>query len=79
MNNNEISDEQVVRKVQRGQTDYFSIIAERYRNKIFSIGMRFFYNHDDSADFAQEVFLRAFDRIESYKEIAPFRFWLATG
>jgi len=77
MNNNEISDEQVVRKVQRGQTDYFSIIVERYRNKIFSIGMRFFYNHDDSADFAQEVFLRAFDRIESYKEIAPFRFWLA--
>jgi len=77
MNNRDISDELIVRKVQQGKTEYFSIIVERYRNRIFSIGMRFFYNHDDSADFTQEVFLRAYDRIHSYREIAPFRFWLA--
>ncbi len=77
MINKDLSDEQIIRKVQEGHTEYFSTIVERYRNKIFSIGMRFFYNSDDSADFAQEVFLRAYDRIHSYREIAPFRFWLA--
>lgn len=77
MNRKELSDELIVRNVQQGQTEYFSIIVERYRNKIFSMGMRFFYNYDDSADFAQEVFLKTYDRIHSYREIAPFRFWLA--
>jgi len=77
MNKKDISDELIVRNVQQGRTEYFSMIVERYRNRIFGIGMRFFYNHDDSADFTQEVFLRAFDRIHSYREIAPFRFWLA--
>ena len=77
MNKNDISDELIVRNVQQGRTEYFSMIVERYRNKIFGMGMRFFYNQDDSADYTQEVFLRAYDRIHSYREIAPFRFWLA--
>jgi len=76
MDKDGLSDEQAVRKVQKGQSDYFSLIVERYSSRIFSIGMRFFYNSEDSADFTQEVFLKAFDKIESYREIAPFRFWL---
>lgn len=71
-----LSDEQAVRKVQKGKSEFFRIIVERYTNRIFSMGMRFFYNSEDSADFTQEVFLKAFDKIESYREIAPFRFWL---
>lgn len=77
MNKKDISDELIVRNVQQGRTEYFSMIVERYRNRIFGIGMRFFYNHDDSADFTQEVFLRVYDKIHSYREIAPFRYWLA--
>lgn len=76
MDKENLSDEQAVRKVQKGRSEYFSIIVERYSSRIFGIGMRFFYNGDDSADFTQEVFLKAFDKIESYREIAPFRFWL---
>ncbi len=76
MDKDNLSDEQAVRKVQKGKSEFFKIIVERYSSRIFSIGMRFFYNSEDSADFAQEVFLKAFDKIESYREIAPFRFWL---
>ncbi|HPF07186.1 MAG TPA: sigma-70 family RNA polymerase sigma factor [Spirochaetota bacterium] len=76
MDKDGLSDEQAVRKVQKGRSEYFSLIVERYSSRIFSIGMRFFYNSDDSADFTQEVFLKAFDKIEAYREIAPFRFWL---
>ena len=76
MDKDGLSDEQAVRKVQKGRSEYFSLIVERYSSRIFSIGMRFFYNSEDSADFTQEVFLKAFDKIEAYREIAPFRFWL---
>jgi RNA polymerase sigma-70 factor (ECF subfamily) len=76
MDKENLSDEQAVRKVQKGKSEFFSLIVDRYSSRIFSIGMRFFYNSEDSADFTQEVFLKAFDKIESYREIAPFRFWL---
>lgn len=70
------SDEYIVRQVQKGNIELYSLIVERYQDKIFSIGMRFFYDRDDSADFAQEVFLKAFDKIDTYREIALFRYWL---
>ena len=77
MTDKEFTDERVVRKVQKGDSELFRLIIERYQDKIFSIGMRFFYNRDDAADFSQEVFLKAFNNISAYREIAPFRFWLA--
>ena len=71
-----LTDEQIIKRVQKGKTEDFGEIVKRYSNKVFSIGMRFFYNTDDSADFSQEVFFKAFSNINSYREIAPFRFWL---
>jgi RNA polymerase sigma-70 factor (ECF subfamily) len=43
---------------------------------IYNIGMRFFKNSDESYDYTQEVFLRAHNKLTTYKGIAPFRFWL---
>lgn len=71
-----VSDEYLVRHIQKGDIEYYSLLVERYQDKIFSIGMRFFYDRDDSADFTQEVFLRAFSKIDSCREPAGFRFWL---
>jgi RNA polymerase sigma-70 factor (ECF subfamily) len=76
MQNDQAPDELIIRQVQNGSTELFRIIVERYENKIFSMGMRFFYNHEDSLDFTQEVFLKAYDRVHQYREIAPFKFWL---
>jgi len=76
MINDQTPDELIIRRVQNGFIEPFRLIVERYENKIFSMGMRFFYNHDDSLDFTQEVFLKAYDRIHQYREIAPFKFWL---
>lgn len=70
------SDEQVVRQIQKGDFELYRLIVERYNDNIFSIGMRFFYNRDDSSDFCQEVFLKIFSKINSYREIAPFKYWL---
>jgi len=72
----QFSDEYVVRQVQKGDFEFYSLIVERYQDRIFSIGMRFFYDRDDSADFAQEVFLKAFRNIDKFREIALFKYWL---
>jgi RNA polymerase sigma-70 factor, ECF subfamily len=76
MDNELKTDEQIVRQVLLGGIESFKIIVERYQKKIFGIGMRFFKNRDDSYDFVQEVFIRAFESLKSYAGRAPFRFWL---
>lgn len=70
------TDEYIVRQIQKGDFELYSLIVEKYQDKIFSIGMRFFYDRDDSADFTQEVFLKAFKNIGLFREIAPFKYWL---
>jgi RNA polymerase sigma-70 factor, ECF subfamily len=76
MDNETRTDEQIVKQVLLGVIDNFRVIVERYQKKIFGIGMRFFNNRDDSYDFTQEVFIRAFESLSSYAGRAPFRYWL---
>jgi RNA polymerase sigma-70 factor (ECF subfamily) len=76
MDNEHKTDEQIVKQVLLGGIESFKIIVERYQKKIFGIGMRFFKNRDDSYDFVQEVFIRAYESLRSYAGRAPFRFWL---
>jgi len=70
------SDEQIVQSILQGETERFRIIVRRYQEKIFNIGMRFFRNEFDSNDFVQDVFIRAYGNLGSYREKAPFRYWL---
>lgn len=76
MDNEHRTDEQIVKQVLVGGIESFKIIVERYQKKIFGIGMRFFKNREDSYDFVQEVFIRAYESLKSYAGRAPFRFWL---
>ena len=73
MSDNRLPDEQVVGKVLSGDIESFREIVTAYQDYIFNIGMRFFNNRDDALDFVQDVFLRTYNEIGSYKRKAPFR------
>jgi len=76
MDNEQKTDEQIVRQVLLGGIESFKTIVERYQKKVFGIGMRFFKNRDDSYDFTQEVFIRAYESLKTFAGRAPFPFWL---
>ena len=76
MKNDLVPDEEIVRRIINGDIDLFREVVKRYQNYIFSIGMRFFKNEDDSHDFLQEVFIKTYNNLKYYKGRAPFRFWL---
>ena len=66
-----------MKRVMRGDIESFAHIVRRYQKFIFSLGMRLFKNSDDSHDFTQEVFIKSYEKITTFRGIAPFRFWLA--
>ena len=69
-------DEVIIKHVIHGDTDSFKTIVERYQKQIYAIGMRFFKNYEDAYDFAQEVFIRAYKNLQSFKGKSPFKNWL---
>ena len=76
MQNEIFSDERIVSQVFDGDIETFRVIIERYQSYIYSIGMRFFKNDDDSNDFVQDVFIKAYNELGSFKGKAQFRSWL---
>ncbi len=70
------SDEIVAGKVQSGDTDAFGVLMDRYEAKITRYASKFLYSYDDRLDAVQEVFLRAYTHIQSFKTHEKFSPWL---
>jgi RNA polymerase sigma-70 factor, ECF subfamily len=71
-----VSDEKIVKRIINGDVESYRSIIERYEKHVYNIGLRFFRNGEDSSDFTQEVFLKVFESLGSFRGISPFRYWL---
>jgi len=43
-----------------GRREAFDVIVRRYQRHVYQLCFRFVHNHEDAADLAQDVFVRAF-------------------
>lgn len=53
-------------------------IIRMYQHGIYQLGLRLFCNRDTAADFAQDVFIKAFEKRRRYNPQKPFKPWLFT-
>lgn len=72
----QVTDEHVVTQVLRGDSESFRIIVERYQQHLYNIGMRFFRREDDAYDFVQEVFLKVYNNLGTYRQKGKFKSWM---
>ncbi len=71
-----VNDNLLVSRILEGQIDAYREIVARYQARVFYIGLKFFHNRHDAEDYAQEVFLKAFEKLQSFKGEVPFSSWL---
>ena len=70
------SDEQLVRRFQRGDISAFEMLVERHQDRIFRLASVWLYAPDAAADAAQDVFLRVYTGLPRFRfRAAPFT-WL---
>jgi len=72
----EAADEDVIDRVLDGDSDAFSILVRRYQRRILRLGYGFMKNVDESEDFAQDVFLKAYSGLAGFKGRSSFSTWL---
>lgn len=66
----------LVEKSKSGDIGAFEQLVENYQKKVFNIALRMIGNYDDAGDLTQEVFIRVFKSIKSFKEQSSFSTWL---
>lgn len=59
-----------------GDTSAFGALVRRHERRVFALVGRFFRQSHDVDDVAQETFLRAWQKLSSYRAEAPFEHWL---
>lgn len=74
----EISDDSLITKVRQGDTEAFAHIVNRYKVQIYNLMYRYSHTTEDAADMTQEVFCKAFERLNRYQKRTQFFSWLYT-
>lgn len=59
-----------------GRSEAFDVIVARYRRPVYQLCYRFTGNHEDAADLAQDVFVRAFKGLPRFKGDSSLGTWL---
>lgn len=71
-------DGELVRKAVEGSDSAFAELAERYRPRAFGTASRFARGRTELEDLAQDIFIRAWKGLKSYRAEAPFEHWFMT-
>ena len=78
VNKDSISDKDILFNLVDKDIDAFSIIVDRYKNRLLNFVYRFVKDFDVAEDIVQETFLRVFRKRHNYKAIANFSTWIFT-
>ena len=70
------TDNELVEQAMQGRTEAFSILVDRYRQKVFRTAMGFLHNADDAEDLTQEIFIKAWHALRSFDRKSAFSTWL---
>jgi RNA polymerase sigma-70 factor (ECF subfamily) len=65
----------LVQAFAEGRREAFDDIVARYRRTVYVVCYRFTGNHDDAADIAQDVFVRAFKGLARFKRESSLGTW----
>jgi RNA polymerase sigma-70 factor (ECF subfamily) len=69
-------DQLIVAQIVSGDKGLFRILVQRHEQAVYGMGISFFRNAEDAADFTQEVFLKAFRSLSHFQGRSRFSTWL---
>jgi RNA polymerase sigma-70 factor (ECF subfamily) len=72
----EQSDAEVITAVLRGETQRFEELIRRYSPRVFATARRYARRESEVEDIAQEVWIKAFQKLAGFRGEAPFEHWL---
>jgi RNA polymerase sigma factor (sigma-70 family) len=72
----EETDEQIAMRVQQGESERFGELIGRYQQKLLRYAGKFLFSAEDGADVVQDVFIKAYENIQSFDPSRRFSPWI---
>jgi len=72
----DVSELDLVRRCQAGDTEAFDELVTRYRTRVFSMIYNMVHNEQDAWDLAQDSFLKAWKSIKRFRGRSSFYTWI---
>jgi RNA polymerase sigma-70 factor (ECF subfamily) len=72
----EPSDAELIAAVLQGDPARFEPLIQKYSPRIFATARRYARREDEVQDIAQEIWLKAYQKLASFRGEAPFEHWL---
>lgn len=70
------TDQQLIARVQKGDTRAFDMLVLKYQHKIFGLISRYVHDADEVQDVAQEAFIKAYKALPKFRGDSQFYTWL---
>jgi RNA polymerase sigma-70 factor (ECF subfamily) len=72
----ERSEAELIAAVLKGDAASFEPLVQKYSPRVFATARRYARRESEIEDIAQEVWLKAFDKLKTFRGEAPFEHWL---
>src|SRR5688572_19301234 len=72
----EPSDSELIASVLKGNAASFEPLVTKYQPRVFATARRYARRESEIEDIVQEVFLKAFQKLNTFRGDAPFQHWL---
>lgn len=70
------SDAEIVAKVRQGRIDQFEELIRRHQPRVFAMARRHARLEREVEDIVQEIFVKAYQKLDTWRGDAPFEHWL---
>lgn len=70
------SENELIRRAQTGDPEAFSLLARNYERRIYSLALHYTRDAADAEDLSQDVWLKAYKAIHTFRGEASFYTWL---
>jgi DNA-directed RNA polymerase specialized sigma24 family protein len=71
-----LTEQQLIHALQARQESAFQLLVETYKNRLYNTVLGFIQNEADAEDILQEVFIRVYENIQSFKGEAALGTWM---
>jgi RNA polymerase sigma-70 factor (ECF subfamily) len=69
-------DNHYINEVIAGNTASFAVLIDRHKDLVYTIAMNITRNREDAEEVAQDAFLKAFRKLDTFRKESGFQTWL---
>jgi RNA polymerase sigma-70 factor (ECF subfamily) len=71
-----MTDQQIIRGLRKNDEAAFRELVDQYQELVINVSNKFIHNKEDALDIAQEVFIKVYNSIDSFREDSKISTWL---